>query len=105
MSVTRIFGGATKPAMFLGVPILPFVFITLITTGVAGTFLIFVHWLLAAALAIVYGVVFFWMRAISRRDAWRLHQSLLRLRKRMGTAVSPIWGGVTYAPYRTRRRT
>ena len=100
-----IFKGCTRPAMFAGVPMLPFLLVT-------GTFLILTVWTfylvsgyMSLFLVIVYVPVCVTMRQVTKKDDQRLHQLLMRtqmrLRQRSGRV---LWGAASYAPLRYKRR-
>lgn len=99
------FRGCTRPAMLLGVPLIPMLL-------VAGAFLLLGAW--SAYLVSPYALLFLAllylpavlaMRAVTRQDDQRLRQLLLRARMRlfMG-AVRRHWGAYSYSPNNYTRR-
>lgn len=99
------FKGCTRPAMFMGVPMIPFLLVTG-TTMVAGVWLVFLFSAyFALALSFVYAPVLLWMRDISKKDDQRLRQMMLRARLRMRLrAIRSAWGAVSYSPTRYKKR-
>jgi type IV secretion system protein VirB3 len=100
-----IFKGCTRPAMFAGVPMLPFLLVT-------GTFLILTVWTfylvsgyLSLFLVTVYIPLCVTMRQVTKKDDQRLHQLLkrtqMRFRQISGRA---LWGAASYAPIRYKKR-
>ncbi|HWU49538.1 MAG TPA: VirB3 family type IV secretion system protein [Asticcacaulis sp.] len=99
-----VFRGATRPPMFLGVPMIPFILIT----GAAvliGMLLLFVHALLTVLVIALYLPLFVWMRMKTRQDDQRLHQLMLRLRLRARmSGARRYWGALTFTPLNLKRR-
>ncbi len=91
--------------MFAGVPLIPFML-------VAGLFLLFAVWMLyllsgyvSLLLMIAYIPIVITMRQITKKDDQRLGQMMLRGRMRIRQrAGRPLWGAVSYAPIRYKRR-
>jgi len=100
-----IFKGCTRPAMFAGVPMLPFLLVT-------GSFLILTVWMfylvsgyLSLFLVIVYIPVCVTMRQVTKKDDQRLHQLFKRMQMRWGQrAGRASWGATSYAPLRYKKR-
>ena len=93
-----IFKGATRPAMMLGVPIVPFIIVTgshillamwsLVLMSTFGSFVI-----LAAGLMNIMV-----LRYISTQDDQRLSQYLLRFKNIAGRRTSHYWGAHSLSP-------
>jgi type IV secretory pathway VirB3-like protein len=107
MRTNRIITGATRPAMFAGVPL-----IIAVLTGL-GVFLILmlINVPLARAAGpragylsvpvIVFVIGFFmWARRISKVDSWELLQRIKKSRQRRHVSSRHLkrWRGVSYAP-------
>lgn len=98
-----VFKGCTRPAMLLGVPLVPALL-------VAGGVLIPAIWALLISPPVGVGIVFLTlpvfvvMRVIARNDDQRLAQ--LTLRVRMGSRQRNLlfWGAYAYMPMRLKRR-
>jgi type IV secretion system protein VirB3 len=107
MAADRIFKGATRPAVLLGVPVVPLVLVE----GchfLVGLWL-FLLWSGFAALVVAAlgAFAFLAMRIQTKQDDQRLRQLGLRLRLRMrGTCSGTIryWGASTHSPLLRRRR-
>ena len=100
-----IFRGCTRPAMFMGIPMLPFLLVT-------GAFLIPGAWICyllspyaALFLFVTYVPVLLTMRTITKTDDQRLLQLMLRARMRIRQKdARRHWGAVSYSPLRYKRR-
>lgn len=100
-----IFKGCTRPAMLVGVPMIPFLVVT-------GFFLLTFIWTfymvsgyVALLLLISYVPLFLTMRAITKKDDQRLRQIMMRARMRVRQiAGRRIWGAVSYSPLRFKKR-
>jgi type IV secretion system protein VirB3 len=100
-----IFKGCTRPAMFVGVPLLPCLL-------VSGLFLLAAVWTfyivspyLALFLFVAYIPIFIAMREITKKDDQRLRQMLMHARMRFRQrAVHQLAGAVSYSPIRYKRR-
>lgn len=95
-------GGTTVSTMF-GVPLLPFIVVTLIF----GELAIPAFYLLGAAglipIGLTYGVLFRWARNLGRHDEQRLLQVIKRAQIRLPQLRSiRCWGAVTFGPVRTK---
>ncbi|MES2899567.1 MAG: VirB3 family type IV secretion system protein [Pseudomonadota bacterium] len=100
-----IFRGCTRPAMFAGVPMLPF----LLVTGVFMLATVWTFYLASAYVALflimAYVPILLAMRQVTRRDDQRLRQLLLRARMRVRQrAGRALWGASSYAPLRYKQR-
>jgi len=87
-----IYKGATRPAVWAGVPLVPFI----IASGLAATLamygLILIGLLATVPIALVYAPLVGWMRHVTKKDDQRLRQLMLRLRLGSG-ARAKVWGG------------
>jgi type IV secretion system protein VirB3 len=100
-----IFRGCTRPAMLVGVPLLPFLAVT-------GAFLLPAVWIFyllspyaALVLMLLYLPVVIAMRIVTRQDDQRLHQLLLLARMRYSAwRTRRHWGAYSYSPCRYKRR-
>ena len=100
-----IFRGCTRPAMFGGVPMVPFLLVT-------GTFMLVTVWTFYLASAYValfiimaYVPILIAMREVTKRDDQRLRQLLLRARMRLRQhSGRTVWGACSYAPLRYKKR-
>lgn len=100
-----VFRGSTRPPMFFGVPLIPF----LVTTG---GFLVVGMWLLyllsgyaSLIVAVIYVPLFLSMREITRRDDQRLRQMMMRARMRVRHGAGfKHWGAISFSPLMLKKR-
>lgn len=100
----RIFKGATRPAMMLGVPIVPCIL-------VMGTFFILAVWSLvffgfvvALSILAILAFVVAIMRFMTQQDDHRLNQYLMYLRSRPFRRNKGFWGAHSAAPVDFKKR-
>lgn len=100
-----ILKGATRPAMVLGIPMLPFILVGLASfLGILYSLLLSNQPLLSVAIAMASFVSMMWMRTISKTDPWRLNQRMQRFRLRQSVGDTLRWDGVSFAPYALKKR-
>lgn len=100
------FRGCTRPAMLVGVPLMPMVLTTagFMLLGVWMGYLLSGY--LSLALALLYVPVVLAMRAATKLDDQRLHQLWLRLRMRLFAGASRRrWGAYSYCPLQPQLET
>jgi type IV secretion system protein VirB3 len=99
-----IFRGCTRPALFLGAPMVP----TIILTGLAillAMLGLFVSPYISIAVITAYVPIYAWMRVVTKSDDQRLNQLLLRLRMRARMLSGRrVWRALTYTPVAYKRR-
>lgn len=100
----RIFKGATRPAMMLGVPIVPFIL-------VVGGFFIVAMWALvvagfvvAASVLLVMVFMVLILRFMTSQDDQRLNQYLMYLRTRPFKRNKGHWGAHSMSPIDYKKR-
>ena len=86
-----IYKGATRPAVTMGVPLVPFILATGVAAMTAMYALILIGPLAAAPVVLIYLPLTLWMRQVTKKDDQRLWQILLRLR--LGAVRASLWGG------------
>lgn len=98
MQGESIYKGATRPAMKLGIPLVPLVVLF-------GTGMLLIMWggaLLSwwIALAVVLGILptLLWMRFVTATDDQRFHQMFVALRLRQRDRNHRLWHARSYAP-------
>ena len=96
--------GCTRPATFLGVPLLVITLGGLLTLFMAGTCLRFELPWAALVVALAFAIFCFWARAVTNLDDWRLLQIFQRLRVRPSKGNLARFGGISYAPYKLIKR-
>lgn len=105
LGVDPIFKACTRPAMFAGVPMMPFLAIT-------GAFLLVGMWMmylvsgyLTLLLAVLYVPIVVVMKQITKKDDQRLRQLFMRAQMRTRhMAGKRIWGAISYSPIRYKKR-
>jgi type IV secretion system protein VirB3 len=98
MRSEAIYKGATRPAMKLGIPLLPLV--VLLGTGTllvmwGGTL---VSWWLALPVIAAVLPALVWMHFITARDDQRLRQMFVVMRLRVHDRNRQLWHARSYAP-------
>ena len=98
MQCEAIFKGATRPAMKLGIPLVPLV--VLCGTGMLLTLWggVLVSWWLAlgAVLSIVPALL--WMRLVTAKDDQRFRQIFIAMKLRLHDSNQHFWHARSYAP-------
>lgn len=95
-----IYRGCTRPATFMGVPVMPFV-LSAVTLAVPGFWaLIFNSLGLAVMFWATWSPIYLGMRFVCRRDPWALHHYYFRWFRRRKHANRDKWGAITYSPFR-----
>jgi len=100
-----IFKGCTRPAMMLGVPLVPLLVLmgVCFLSGLWG--IIFSSSLWPAFIAIMFfTVMIITMRAIVKKDDQRFRQIYLWVNLRLFNFSKRHWGVTSYSPYRYKRR-
>ncbi len=99
-----VFRGCTRPAMFLGAPMIPVILVTGLAI-LAAMLGLFVSAYISIAVITVYLPVYLWMRLVTKSDDQRLNQLVMRLRIRVRMQGSRrYWGALTYVPLALKRR-
>lgn len=98
MHAEAIYKGATRPAMKLGIPLVPLVVLfgtsmLLIMWGGA-----LVSWWLAVAVLLAVIPALAWMRFVTARDDQRFRQMFLALKLRLHDHNHRLWRARSYAP-------
>ncbi|MCW5658789.1 MAG: VirB3 family type IV secretion system protein [Burkholderiaceae bacterium] len=98
MHAEAIYKGATRPAMKLGIPLVP-----LVVLFGAGMLLVLwggtlVSWWLALAVIVAIGPLLAWMRWVTARDDQRFRQMFIALKLRLPDRNRAIWHARSYAP-------
>lgn len=99
-----IFKGATRPAMMLGVPIIPFILVVGVDFILAMWSLLFGGLFAAVAILMFGAVVILVLRHISIDDDQRLNQYLLRFRDIGFRRNAPHWNAHSMSPIDFSRR-
>lgn len=98
MGQETIYKGATRPAMKLGIPLVPLV--VLFGTGMLiilwGGLLL--SWWLAPIVLLAFGPALLWMRHITARDDQRFRQVFIATKLRLHDRNRRFWQGRCYSP-------
>jgi type IV secretion system protein VirB3 len=98
MHAEAIYKGATRPAMKLGIPLVPLV--VLFGTGMLlvmwGGAL--VSWWVALGVVLCFVPVLLWMRFATRKDDQRFRQMFLAMKLRMHDHNRHLWHARSYCP-------
>jgi type IV secretion system protein VirB3 len=94
-----IYKGATRPAMKLGVPLVPLV--VLFGTGMLLVMWggILVSWWVALAVLVAALPALGWMRYVTARDDQRLRQMFVALKLRLHDHNRRLWKARSYTPH------
>lgn len=97
-----IFKGATRPAMKLGIPLVPLVVLF-------GTGMLLVMWggtllsgWVAVAVLLAFGPALAWMRWVTARDDQRFRQMVVAAKLRLHDRNRDLWQARSYSPTRYR---
>lgn len=105
MASEAIYKGTTRPAMLLGVPLVPLVVML-------GTSLLLVMWVgslgswwILPIVLVAIGPTWLWMRYVTHKDDQRFRQMFLAIRLRLRDRNRGLWASRSYAsyPYRGAR--
>lgn len=98
MQGEAIYKGATRPAMKLGIPLVPLVM--LFGTGLLLIMWggILLSWWFALAVLTALGPALLWMRFVTARDDQRLRQMFVALKLRRHDRNHQFWNARSYAP-------
>jgi len=94
-----IYKGATRPAMLLGIPLVPLVL--LFGTGMLLTMWVgpLVTWWIVPAVLIAIGPALGWMRFVTRKDDQRFRQVFVAAKLWFKDRNRRLWHSRSYAPY------
>jgi type IV secretion system protein VirB3 len=98
MQAEAIYKGATRPAMKLGIPLVP-----LVVLFGSGMLLImwggvFLSWWVAVAVLLSFVPALLWMRFVTSRDDQRFRQIAVALKLRLHDRNHRFWHARSYAP-------
>jgi len=102
MQAEAIYKGATRPAMKLGIPLVPLV--VLFGSGMllimwVGSLL---TWWIVPIVLVAIGPALGWMRFVTRTDDQRFRQLLVAAKLRFNDHNRQLWRSRSYAPYQYR---
>lgn len=105
--IDPLFKGCTRPAMLVGVPMIPMIIVCMVIFLPGMWLLMFAGPLFG--LPLIFGVLpicIWWMREVTKKDDYRLEQLIMRWTLRSRQRNGALWGkGVAaYSPIQYRRR-
>lgn len=89
--------------MVWGVPLVPFVLVAGLFSVLSLYSFVYGTPPLTISLLVIFGVVYGWMRQVSRKDEHRLGQLMLRARLRGRNLNKKHWGAASLAPRELKR--
>jgi type IV secretion system protein VirB3 len=98
MQAETIYKGATRPAMKLGVPLVPL--IVLFGTGMLAIMWcgVLLSWWLSLGVALAIAPTLFWMRFVTAKDDQRFRQMFVSLKLRLHDRNRWFWRARSYSP-------
>ncbi len=98
MHPEAIYKGATRPAMKLGIPLVPLV--VLFGTGMLLIMWggILLSWWIAVAVVVAIGPALLWMRFVTAKDDQRFRQVFVAAKLRLHDRNHRFWHARSYAP-------
>ena len=99
MQAEAIYKGATRPAMKMGIPLVPLV--VLFGTGMLLILWVgaLVTWWAAPVVLMAIGPALAWMRVVTRKDDQRFRQMFVAAKLRIHDRNRRFWRSRSYAPY------
>lgn len=102
MLAEAIYKGATRPAMKMGIPLVPLV--VLFGSGMllalwGGTL---ISWWVAVGVLLTFPPTLVWMRLLTARDDQRFRHLFLALRLRIHDRGRRLWHARSYSPFAYR---
>jgi type IV secretion system protein VirB3 len=98
MHAEAIYKGATRPAMKLGIPLVPLV--VLLGTGMLLIMWggVLVSWWIALVVALAIVPALVWMRLVTAHDDQRFRQMFVAMKLRLHDRNRRFWRARSYAP-------
>lgn len=98
MQAEAIYKGATRPAMKLGVPLVPLV--VLIGTGMLAILWcgLLLSWWTSLGVVTAITPLLFWMRIVTSKDDQRLRQMFVASKLRLRDRNHRLWKARSYTP-------
>src|ERR1700742_2173160 len=98
MQGEAIFKGATRPAMKLGIPLVPLVFLLGLSMLLIMWGGVFLSWWFALAVIVAAISLLLWMRLVTAKDDQRFRQAFISLKLRLHDRNRRFWHARSYAP-------
>jgi type IV secretion system protein VirB3 len=103
MQAEAIYKGATRPAMKLGIPLVPLVVLFSVGMLLIMWGGILVSWSIALAVLIAVVPALLWMRFVTSKDDHRFRQMFLAMKLRLHDRNRRFWHARSYSPTLYRR--
>jgi len=105
MESDPIFKGCTRPAMKVGVPLVPLIILTLgsLLIGLWGMLLMQSLWV-PGIVACVYFALIFTAKEVTKKDDQRFQQVYLWIVLRLRNPSKRFWGSYSYSPHSYKKR-
>ena len=99
MQAEAIYKGATRPAMKLGIPLVPLV--VLLGSGMLLIMWVgpLLTWWVVPVVLVAIGPALVWMRFVTRVDDQRFRQLFVAAKLRFNAHNRRLWRSRSYAPY------
>jgi type IV secretion system protein VirB3 len=98
MQAEAIYKGATRPAMKLGIPLVPLV----VLFGTALLLILWcgllLSWWIALVVVLAFAPTLAWMRWVTRKDDQRFRQMFVATKLRWHDRNRRLWAARSYAP-------
>ena len=93
-----IYKGATRPAMKLGIPLVPLVVLFGLGMLIAIWGVVLLSGWVAVAVALAIGPALAWMRFMTRQDDQRFRQMFIAMELRLRDRNHRLWHARSYSP-------
>lgn len=98
MQGEAIYKGATRPAMKMGVPLVPLVLLSGISMLLIMWGGALISWWIALAVLLVVGPMLLWMRLVTAKDDQRFRQMFVAAKLRLHDRNGRLWHARSYTP-------
>ncbi len=98
MQAEAIYKGATRPAMKLGIPLVPLVILFCIGMLLIMWGGILVSWWIALGVVLSFAPILLWMRWLTTLDDQRFRQIFVALRLKLNDRNRRFWRARSYSP-------
>ena len=98
MQAEAIYKGATRPAMKLGIPLVPLVVLFGGGMLIIMWFGMLLNWWIAVAVIAAFAPALAWMRFVTGKDDQRFRQMFVALKLRLHDRNRRLWRARSYSP-------
>ncbi|RZT91177.1 type IV secretion system protein VirB3 [Advenella incenata] len=100
----RIFKGASRPAMIVGIPIVPFILLSGLHIIIAMWLMVFINILATLVVLLILAFEILALRKLSENDAYRLNIFLAWVRNSTFRRNAANWGTHSMSPINYKKR-